>query len=321
MRWLPVALLVGCSTPVEPIRFPVVDDPPFQVWEADSQVGTVLVSEQRGTLPAPIPVVLGLFAPAGEATLYAQVDEDRGCRLYDQRGPFFCDPACEEGSTCVDGECREPPPFVDAGRLTVEGQDAYELAPSPNYLFYGTGPVYESPGGDDLFGPDASIHVSAAGAEFPGFTGTVAGVEPLDADIEPGGIVMVPGIQDFVVRWDAPEAAPDDAAVTRVRLTLRTGETGHGAPPWHKLVCDVPDTGLLVVPGLLLSRLPRMVLPDLDREVACVGACAWSPSSLTRYRAESVPAADGAVEIVAASEILFWAYHPGPEPLAASRSW
>lgn len=314
-RLLWVAVLIGCGDGegeggacgswVEPIQWPVVDDPPFEIWDAEHQLGTVLLSEQRGR-EAQIGLVFARFDPAGDRGWEAVTAEEGGCRIY-SRGPFFCYPECP--NVCVDGECRDVISLVRAGAVTIDGLEGrYQVEVSQEGLGYsGRDHVYVGRGGaigGDVFAPDADIEVRVGGGyEFPGFSGSTTGVEPLEADFEPGDHVPFPHNDDHVVQWTP------GSADTRVRLTLRGVEIGHAGPPQDKLVCDAPDTGMLTIPGAMLGRMPELVTP-FPRDYGCVGQCPWGISSLTRYRTESVEVADGTVEIVTASEIMFWAAHP-----------
>ncbi|HTE53324.1 MAG TPA: hypothetical protein VK698_20860 [Kofleriaceae bacterium] len=313
-----VALVVGCGGEeggpgpgdpwIEPIRWPVVDDPPFEIWDAEHQLGTVLLSEQRGP-EATIGLVLARFDPAGDRGWEVMTAEEGDCRIY-SRGPFFCDPECF-GNFCVDGECRDVITLVRVGEVTVAGLAVdYEVDVldrgigygGRDYVYVGRTEAY----GGNVFAPDAVIDVSVGGSEeFPAFTGSTTGVEPLEATFEPGDHVSFPREADHVVRWTA--GAADD----RVRLTLRGVEVGHAAPPQDKLVCDVPDTGMLTIPGAMLGRMPELVTP-YPLDFGCVGQCPWGVSSLSRYRTTTVEVGDGTVELVTASEVMFWAAHPGP---------
>jgi hypothetical protein len=302
-----LALLTGCGDPwIEPIYQPMVDDPPFEIWEAELQLGTVLVSEQRDH-GRQFGLILGRFDPAGDRGWEVMIAEEGDCRLY-SRGSFFCEPACTEG-VCVDGECRPFNSLVEVGDLVVDGLASdYSMDLANAFVGFGLrSPVYvgHTRGAEkELFDGGSSIEVTAEGSTaFPSFAGSARGVEELLADIIPGDHLQLPFMRDHEVQWTP---GGDD---TRVRLTLRGAELGHGSPPKDKLVCDVPDTGRLTVPGALLARLPEFVLP-VEHELGCVGRCPWTPSSLARYRRSSVPVGDGTVEIVVASEILFWAGHP-----------
>lgn len=303
-----LALLAGCGDPwFERVYQPMVDDPPFEIWEAELQLGTVLVSEQRDH-GRQFGLILGRFDPAGDRGWEVMIAEEGDCRLY-SRGPFFCEESCSQ-SICVDGECRPFVSLVEVGDLAVDGLASdYSMELGDARLGYGRrSPVYvgKKPGAEkELFDGGSSIEVTAGGsAAFPSFAGKSRGVEELVADIIPGDRLQLRFMGDHEVQWTP---GGDD---TRVRLTLRGAESGHGSPPMDKLVCDVPDTGRLTVPGALLARLPELVLP-VEHELRCQSRCPWTPSSLARYRRSSVPVGDGTVEIVVASEILFWAAHPG----------
>lgn len=240
------------------------------------------------------------FTEAADPGPYALVAEEGPCRLYD-REPSACEPGCGELERCVAGECVPVPVALDAGQVTVSGLSAeYQLEAGPSLSYRGEG-------GDDLHAADASIEVNAAGqGEVPGFSGGVAAAPPLAAAIEPGAPMTVPTTSDFLVEWDDPAVASS----TRVRLTLRTGEDEDGLPR-QRLVCDAADTGQLRVPSSILRQLPRMTSPGLDGQDGCDGPCRFSPSSLTRYRASATAWNDGTVQIVSASEVLFWGIHAG----------
>src|SRR5688500_9028672 len=95
---LPVVILVACSggTPKEPIeRYPLLDDPLFDVWHEEPQVGTVLLSDQHAT-EGTDGFLVARFEPAGDRGFYSVIDEEGDCRLYDAFAYSLCDPACSD---------------------------------------------------------------------------------------------------------------------------------------------------------------------------------------------------------------------------------
>lgn len=299
MRWLLLAVLAASCASEErvPIQRPAVDDPPFDVPGAADQRGTVLLARHVGST-RPIDRLTARFTDAADPGPYALVAEEGPCRLHD-REPSSCEPGCGERERCVAGDCHPIAVALDAGPVTVRGVAAeYELEPDAAL-------VYRGDGGDDLHAADAAIEVTAAGqGDVPGFSGGVVAAAPLAAAIDPGAVVTIPSTEDLLVEWEEPAAASS----TRIRLTLRTGEGADGLAR-QKLVCDTDDAGGLRVPASLLRQLPAMRSPGLDGQSGCDGPCRFTPSSLTRYRASEVAWSGGTVQIVSASEVLFWGVH------------
>ena len=304
MRCLVAPLLllaVGCvdsGRPIRPARY-FHDEPLFDVWAAEPQIGTVLLID-RHTSYGIDEILMARFEPSGDRGVYGLVAEEADCRLYSARPT--CGAICSWEQQCVGGECVPFPIFVPVGDITVDGlgdRRTLRLDPQSPDLYRG-----DSDGkADGMMSSGAAITVAAGGSDqLPGFTATASGVSALSSDIEPADILTLPEADDVELTWSAPQEG------ARVRLVLRTAELDHFQISWEKLVCDAPDRGSIRVPGSLIAQLPEMTLPR-DPGGATAGGESAVASGLIRYRATSVDTGAGRVEVVAASETLFWALH------------
>ena len=300
MRCLVASLLslaAGCVDSGRPIRPDphYHDEPLFDVWAPDAQVGTVFMVD-RHTSYGVDEVITARFEPAGDVGIYSLLEEEGDCRLY--TGRYSC--VCESDEPCVDGVCRPYPTFVSVGDIAIDGLgDRRRPVFDDIWQWY-----WGEPDGtaDGMMSSDAVITVTAEGSDqLPGFTATVAGVSGLASSIDAGQILELPEADDVELTWQTPDQA------ARVRLILRTAEFDHFGYSNEKLVCDAPDRGSLVVPGSLIGRLPEMVVPPHTGPYA--GGWPAVPSGLIRYRAARVDSEAGRVEVVAAVETLFWATH------------
>jgi hypothetical protein len=306
MRCLLASLLlvvVGCvesGKPIRPARY-FHDEPLFDIWAAEPQVGTVLLID-RHTSYGIDEILMARFEPSGDRGVYGLVAEEGDCRLYSARPS--CGASCSWEEQCVGGVCVPFPVFVPVGDITIDGlgdrRTLVHDSLSPE-MYAG-----DSDGtADGMMSSGATITVTAEGSDqLPGFTATASGVSALDSDIEPADILSLPRADDVELTWSGPEEG------ARVRLVFRTAEFDHYQISWEKLVCDAPDRGSIRVPGSLIEQLPEMTLPrDRSSGGANAGGEPAVASGLIRYRATDVDTGAGRVEVVAASEILFWALH------------
>jgi hypothetical protein len=292
-----LVMLGGCvesGRPVPPApRYH--DEPLFDVWAPDVQVGTVLLVDRRTSYGVD-EIVTARFEPTGDLGIYSLLEEEGDCRLY--TGRYDC--VCDFDEQCVDGVCRPFPTFVPVGDIIVDGLgDRRHLFFDDTWQWY-----WGEPDGtaDGMMRGDAVITVTAEGSDrVPGFTAAVAGVSGVTSNIDDHPVLELPEADEVELTWQAPDPA------ARVRLVLRTAEFDHFGYSNEKLVCDLPDRGSLRVPGSLVGRLPEMVVPPHTGPYA--GGWPAVPSGLIRYRAARVDSEAGRIEVVAAVETLFWAIH------------
>ncbi len=207
----------------------------------------------------------------------------------------------------IEGACVPYPRFVAAGELAIDGlgdrvaltfENDIQRYESEDTLYVAR---LNGPAGG-LLAEGAAIAVTAGGSDqVPAFTGQVAGTDPVRSHLQPGEVLQLPSDGDVRLEWRPGPAG------ARVRLVLRTSETGHGMPPNEKLVCDVADQGSLVIPGSLIGQLPEMRW--LESGSGYAGGLPLIPSGLIRYRTSTVDTDAGRVELIAATETLFWAIH------------
>jgi hypothetical protein len=305
---LAVLSLAACGGDlVVPIEQPLAmhDEPLFEVPGPDLQIGTVLVYQRR-SVDRIEELALARFEPSGDRGYYSLADTDGDCRLYTVR--TFCDPECEGiVDQCIEGACVPYPRFVAAGELAIDGlgdrvaltfENDIQRYESEDTLYVAR---LNGPAGG-LLAEGAAIAVTAGGSDqVPAFTGQVAGTDPVRSHLQPGEVLQLPSDGDVRLEWRPGPAG------ARVRLVLRTSETGHGMPPNEKLVCDVADQGSLVIPGSLIGQLPEMRW--LESGSGYAGGLPLIPSGLIRYRTSTVDTDAGRVELIAATETLFWAIH------------
>ncbi|HEU5060649.1 MAG TPA: hypothetical protein VFU21_29160 [Kofleriaceae bacterium] len=241
-------------------------------------------------------------ARPGDFGIYSVIAGEGDCRLYGSQ--LECDPWCGTDQECINGVCRRLPTFVSVGDITVDGLgDRRTLLHDPLRPDMYVG---EQDGtADGMIDAGAAITVMAeGGAELPAFTATVSGVSAIASTIERGAILELRDADDVELTWSAPEEG------ARVRLVFRTAEYDHFGYSEEKLVCDLPDRGSLRVPGSLIGQLPEMQLGfDQDPNSFHAGGAPGVASGLIRYRASSVDTEAGRIEVIAASELLFWALH------------
>ena len=294
-------LLSGCVDSGKPVRPNAYyhDDPLFDVWAPDTQVGTVLMID-RQTSYGIDEILMARFEPSGDHGIYSVIAEEGDCRLYGSQRE--CVPYCGWDQECANGVCRPFPTFVPVGDITIDGLgDRRTLAIDPSWPDMYRG----QPDGtaDGMIDAGATITVAADGSDqMAGFTATVSGVSAIASTIEAGAILELPEADDVELTWSAPEEG------ARVRLIFRTQEFDHYGYSEEKLVCDLPDRGVVRVPGSLIGQLPEMIVPPDPGDFHAGGELAV-PSGLIRYRASTVDSEAGRIAVVAAAETQFWALH------------
>lgn len=211
--------------------------------------------------------------------------------------PQLCDPACGTDATCVPpGVCAPNPVPGSVGVITFGGLAApLTVAPDPAGAYF----VFE-PLADDLFADDTTVTLAAPGATYPAVALAAPGVAPMVAAITDGEIELVPG-QDHTVAW-TPSNDPD----ARVRLELRSNNTGHGQPLHAIITCDAPDAaGQIAVPAAMIDAFPAT-----ERWAGIGCPQADCPASLiSRYRDDRAAFADGVARLEIASTYGFGVLH------------
>ena len=163
---------------------------------------------------------------------------DGDCRLMRKENPF-CDPPCGAGQLCNhDGTCLQYPENKSVGTVTVEGLlEAVVMEPSITNAYAETDvnmPFFEN---------NAKVSLIAQGADVEGFTLYGYGVE--DLVVAASILTLIKG-EDLNVTWTASEG--------KGNIHMRLNVDQHGNSP-VTMVCDLPDTGSALLPGVLLKIL------------------------------------------------------------------
>jgi hypothetical protein len=203
------------------------------------------------------------------------------CAIYARPPQAACAPACSDGLCTATNTCTPWPVDASADTITVTGLRR-PLAFRPGSFGY----VAEPAPPDQLFDPGSTIRVSAPGAVTPAFSATVVGTAQLAAPFQ--NLTLVDG-KDQPIRW----TAANDATI---QVSLVVG--WHGAPYEAMLQCETADDGELVIPGALISRLPR-ASSGLEPH----------PSWLRRFNRTIVDVPAGPVEVIAGSETPVYFTH------------
>ncbi len=204
------------------------------------------------------------------------------CAIYERPRAASCQPACSNGACTAANTCTPWPANAAAGTITVTGLRAPLVFRSGSF-----GYVPEPEPGDDLFAAGATIRVSAPGGVTPAFEATVTGVAPLEAPFQ--NLTLVDG-RDATVQWTG-------ASDARIQVGLVVG--WHGAPYEALLLCETADDGELVIPGSLITRLPR-----------AASSLESHPSWIMRFDRAVVMVPAGPIEIVAGSQRFIHFGHP-----------
>lgn len=166
-----------------------------------------------------------------------QVGQDGDCILWQRKNPF-CNPACMANQTCSqDSTCVPYPLPKDVGQTTISGLSKPVSMTFPNY--------YDTTIMHPAFQPGAAVTLKALGADFSGFTLYGQGFAPM---VIPMDMLVVKKGEVLNVSWTPDNSA--DHATVRVRVNIDQ----HGNSP-VELVCDVKDTGSMVIPVTLIDQL------------------------------------------------------------------
>jgi len=259
--------------------------------------GTIQVAEVHGPY-GDHGLVQGTLWDGSFLGFHGEVMNDGTCRLLTFE-PSFCDPGCETGM-CIDGVCQEYP-VTDAGTLTVTGLTSEVVVEPEPFPFAGY--VYWAMLEDaDQFVAGDPVTASAPGGKFPGFELSSAGVDPLELAFDNDEIGM-PNGADYTFTW--PAVGQDDGE--RLRLTLNANNQTHGGPYLAIIECDAPvSAGRFTIPREMVEAFPAT-----EHWEACAGGDCPLSSAL-RYRRGTAAVADGEVELLVGSQVLFYLVHPAP---------
>lgn len=238
--------------------------------EGGGYLSTYALIQDRPELPVPV-----IVAQGGE------------CTVFRRPAPALCEPACTDGVCTAPGTCTPWGRNASAGTITVTGLRA-PLAFVPGTYGYVPTPAP----GEELFDAGATVAVSAPGDVTPGFAVELTAPPPLAAPFQ--NLTLRDGV-DATITWTP---APGGGAGARsIQVALVVG--WHGAPPEALLVCETADDGELVIPGALITALPR-ASSGLEPHLS------W----IQRFDRAVVAAPAGPIEIVVGSQVSLYFTHP-----------
>jgi hypothetical protein len=245
-----------------------------------SRVGTFaveLLEEQTSTS-----IAGGIRTGVLPANVWQQVATAGDCRLI--VGPTLaCNPACTNPQICAgQNQCIDEPRYRGVGNVTVTGLGSAPVAltyVASNASYYADAATTASlPYPPAAAG--ASITLTAAGGDLPGFTLAGRGVQELQFDTPPG-----------VMRGQAPSitwVAPAQPGASHILASLDIAHHGGVAA---RIECDFADDGSAEIPATLIDQL-------IER-----GTAGFPELTLTRRTVDSTTIAPGCVEFQVASVI------------------
>jgi hypothetical protein len=271
-------------------RADVVDPPPtyHPLFDFIGTIDLLENAEHDGTFTGSQPSVRISDGPAKISHFLA--DAHGHCEFYQSYlVPPPCVPECDPiQEWChADGTCRTWPQRVSAGEISFSGLLTPLTATPDETAWY----LMTPPGfGADLFAPDATIGITAAGDEIPGFALQLSGVA--DLDVAWMGSLQLEDGQDNTLSWSP---ANDDSTM---EVIIQTG--WHGAPPTAIIWCTADDAdGQLVVSQKLVEMFPQVPEIGLFQH----------PSTIRRVRRVVQETDFGPLAATAISQVTFQVLH------------
>ena len=176
----------------------------------------------------------GGFADGPRLRFHEPSESNGNCRLMTYT-PSNCDPACEDDTSCVGGDCVAWPVREDRGDLSWTWPDGEQtVAPDEYNGYYATGPA-SSEGEVSIQVDDLALTASTIG--------------PPQEDGSWVDAIVSRGSDDAILRW------LDPILDARIRLHMTDCTGSHGGFAAAEIECEGPDTGELVVPGPFLDAL------------------------------------------------------------------
>lgn len=206
--------------------------------------------------PNPTPVA---FMPTMEA---------EGCTLMVPR-VLFCS-SCASGSLCVDDEVCQPyatPQTVCRVHVRGIGEEELVMDPIANNYQPKAGSVVPHPPcaeGD-------TVSLAADGGEYPPFELSTKCIPPL---VFEGTYQIVTG-EPLQLTWTAPAQPELSHILVKLDISHHGGTKG-------KIECDVPDTGSLAIPAVMIDALVELGVagfPTIELTRANVNAAGDSPQT------------------------------------------
>lgn len=216
--------------------------------------------------------VLGqLFdGPTPSSVNWVEAAKSGACKLLTPKVPF-CPTPCGSGATCVaDGQCREFPKPIVAGKVTVSGIRTKDGA--PGFSMDPLNKTYQPAAGTILafppFAEGDAVTFSAAGdTGAAAFSISGKGIGPLQ--ILNDSITLADG-QAVSLKWTAPANPAISTISVMVDISHHGGSRG-------KIECEGPDNGALEIPATLVDKLKALGVsgfPKIEVYRRSVGASA-----------------------------------------------
>jgi len=291
----PLAACNDDSGPARPDAGPHVDAGP-----EPTSLGDVLVIEttDRSYDQQPFRAygrIEGRIRTGADPVWHQEVMNDGTCRLL-KFTPALCDEYCE-GVCTAPNVCQPYPTYISVGTLTLTGLVSGMLPLQPiegiNWYY----PSTPLPG--DLFADDATVGMNASGSsDMPAFQAETHAVPRLEAEIASFQITLKDG-EDHLVEW-TPAGDPS----ARVRLTINSNNSGHGAPYNAIIECEAyDDASQIRIPAAMVEAFPEN--DDWD---ACAGSDC-PRSWMRRFAQAYATVPGGGVRLIVGSEIQFGVVH------------
>lgn len=204
------------------------------------------------------------------------------CRL--MVGPMnVCTPACNTSQVCKGTTCQTAPVRKSVGEVNFTGLvTAVKMTP----MMTSTGVVYGGliPSGTKYppYDVGASLGLDAAGGDYPKFSLTGTGIQPLEPMA--GQTLNVAKDQPLTIKW---QAAPANGK-GHIAVVMDIAHHGGVSAEIH---CEVEDTGSVTIPAALINALMAK------------GTFGFPTVSLTRMSVDSATVGPGCVEFKIAAGV------------------
>ena len=206
--------------------------------------------------------------PTPSPVNWTETAKGGSCKLLTPKVPFCATP-CGSNAACVaDGQCRDFPKSIEAGKVSVTGiqikggTTAFSMDPINK--------TYQAPAGTILafppFTEGDAVQFSAAGdTATAAFSISAKGIGPLQ--ILNDSITLADG-KAINLKWTAPANPANSTIFVLVDVSHHGGSKG-------KIECEAPDNGALEIPAVLVDKLKALGIsgfPKIEVTRRSVGA-------------------------------------------------
>ena len=303
MRWAVIAVIAaGCSSDGDDTRdaADTTDTREVEVGEVEVEVGEITPGEcvapggataRFDQTPSRFTLMLGdgyrIFSgghfPDPGTPFHVEAEREGRCRLLTFT-PSLCEPSCEFGTVCVEGECvmarPEPTPI---GALTLSG-----VAPRDVTV------TADDYGGYSWQSEDRTFEVAEVGLAGASFA--------LESCVPVPFVPIADWSQQLEARADGADVTlrwADPMPGARVYVRMTTGIGTHGGVSPVEVECEGPDDGALTLPGRFLDAL-------FADGWGC-GEC--GTNELERYFADEAELDGDTIQLRVSTEAWFY-FHP-----------